>query len=110
MQSAKTMVSEDLRGVSHHRLDERDTTLRDIESKLKREFFFQRLLSGVSIERTCISKGYRVSSSWVSRVTVSNLTETQANSIQSIVKENEQIRVAVSLWKQSDGTYLVELT
>lgn len=104
------MVSEDLRGVSHHRLDERDKTLRKMQSELNKKFLFHRLLNRVSIDRTCISKGYHVSSSWVSRITVSNLTKTQAESVQSIVEDNEDIRVAISLWKQEDGTYLVEVT
>jgi hypothetical protein len=110
MQSSKSLLSEELRGVSHHRLDERDKMLREIHSKLKRMFFFQRFLNKVSIERNCISKGLQVSGSWVSQITVSNLTKTQAESIESLVEENEGIRVAVSFWKQEDESYIVELT
>lgn len=109
MQTAQAMVESDLRGVSHKRLDDRDESLRAVFSTLKRSFLFQRLLGQVTVDKTSISKGYRTSSSWLSRVTVSGLDYQQANDTEQEVSSMDE-NVAVSWWKQEDGTYLIEIT
>jgi len=109
MQTASQEIEKDLYSLSHAHRDDRDRSLRKAYNLVRRKLIIPSLLGFVSIDKTCKSKGVNSRTSWVTRVTVSNLSQNKSNKLQTVLSKSE-INVAVSVWKIEKGNYVVEIT